>query len=375
MIGVSWRRIRLLIWKEFLQLKRDRSMLPIIFIMPVLQLIMFGYVIGTDVRDIRTAVVDRDGTTESRLVVDGFTNSGFFKQVAAPNSEAEMQTLIDGNKAQVAIIIPEGFSDDVRAKRATQIGIVVDGSDSKTASVASGYAGQVVASLGKKLYPSRLSASAGGVDARVRVLFNPTLRSVNTMVPALLAFILMMSTQMTMSQAIVKERERGTLEQLFVTPIGRAEYLIGKLVPYVIIATIQITLVFTVGTLWFKVPFNGTLLVMGSGLALFALTSLGLGLMVSLLSRTRYQAQQAMTFLMVPSMMLSGFVFPLESMPAVLYPISYLIPLRYIVVVVRSNFMKGSGFSALWPQFAAMAIFAVVVFGFGLSRFRKQLND
>ncbi|TDB37976.1 MAG: ABC transporter permease [Actinobacteria bacterium] len=375
MIRMSWRRVRLLIWKEFLQLKRDRSMLPIIFIMPVLQLIMFGYVIGTDVRDIRTAVVDRDGSVESRLVIDGFTNSGFFKQVAAPATEAEMQTLIDGNKAQVAIIIPEGFSDDVHAKRATQIGIVVDGSDSKTASVASGYAGQVVASLGRQLYPSRLSASAGGVDARVRVLFNPTLRSVNTMVPALLAFILMMSTQMTMSQAIVKERERGTLEQLFVTPIGRAEYLIGKLVPYVIIATIQITLVFTVGTIWFKVPFNGTLLVMGSGLALFALTSLGIGLMVSLLSRTRYQAQQAMTFLMVPSMMLSGFVFPLESMPAVLYPLSYLIPLRYIVVVVRSNFMKGSGFSALWPQFAAMAIFAVVVFGFGLSRFRKQLND
>ncbi len=372
---MSWRRIKLLIWKEFLQLRRDRSMLPIIFIMPVLQLIMFGYVIGTDVRDIRTAVVDRDNTAESRLVVDGFVNSGYFKQVAAPATDAEMQKLLDGNKAQVAIIIPDGFSDSVHAKQATQVGIVVDGSDSKTASVASGYAGQVVASLSKKLYPSPMSSGTGSVDARVRVLFNPTLRSVNTMVPALLAFILMMSTQMTMSQAVVKERERGTLELLFVTPIGRAEYLVGKLVPYVIIATIQITLVFTVGTIWFKVPFSGSLLVMGSGLALFALTGLGIGLMVSLLSRTRYQAQQAMTFMMVPSMMLSGFVFPLESMPALLYPLSYLIPLRYIVVIVRSNFMKGSGFSALWPQFAAMAAFALIVFGFGLSRFRKQLND
>lgn len=372
---MSWRRIGLLIWKEFTQLKRDRSMLPIIFIMPVLQLIMFGYVIGTDVRDIRTAVVDHDGTPEAHLVVDGFVNSGYFKQVATPTSDAEMQKLIDGNKAQVAIVIPKGFADSVHAGRATQVGIVVDGSDSKTASVASGYAGQVVASLSKKFYPAMASVSGGSVDARVRVLFNPTLRSVNSMVPALLAFILMMSTQTTMSQAIVKERERGTLEQLFVTPIGRAEYLIGKLVPYVIIAIIQITLVFTIGTFWFNVPFNGSLLVLGAGLGLFALTALGLGLIVSLLSKTRYQAQQATTFLMVPSMMLSGFVFPLESMPKLLYPISYFIPLRYILVIVRSNFMKGSGFVALWPQFAAMAIFAIVVFGFGLSRFQKQLND
>lgn len=370
---MAWRRIGLLIWKEFLQLKRDRSMLLIIFIMPVLQLIMFGYVIGTDVRDLRTAVLNRDGSPESQLVIDGFVNSGYFKQVATPTTDAEMQTLIDGNTAQVAIIIPEGFADSVHAKRATQVGIVVDGSDGKTASVASGYAQQVVGALSKQLYPQYVPA--GGVDARVRVLFNPTLRSVNAMVPALLAFILMMSTQTTMSQAIVKERERGTLEQLFVTPIGRVEYLIGKLVPYIIIAFIQVTIVFTIGTLYFKVPFNGSLVVLGAGLALFSLTSLGLGLMISLLSRTRYQAQQAMTFLMVPSMMLSGFVFPLESMPAWLYPLSYLIPLRYIVVIVRSNFMKGSGFAALWPQFAAMAIFAVVVFGFGLSRFHKQLND
>ena len=372
---MSLRRIGLLIWKEFLQLSRDRALLPIIFIMPVLQLILFGYVIGTDVKDLRTAVVDRDGTIESRLVVDSFVNSGYFLDVAHPVDEAAMQKLLDGNVAQVAIVIPDGFSDMVHAKRPAEIGIIVDGSDSKTASVASGYAGQIVATLSGKLYPNRLSSGGLGVDARVRVLFNPTLRAINTMVPALLAFILMMSTQMTMSQAIVKERERGTLEQLFVTPIGRAEYLIGKLVPYVLIAFIQITVVFTVGTLWFKVPFNGSLIVLGSGLALFALTSLGIGLMVSLLSRTRYQAQQATTFLMVPSMMLSGFVFPLESMPKILYPISYLIPLRYILVIVRSNFMKGSGFLALWPQFAAMALFAVVVLGFGLSRFRKQLND
>jgi len=336
-------------------------------------------VIGTDVKDLRTAVLDQDNTVASHRVVEGFTSSGYFVEVARPADEAAVQKAVDGNVAQVAIIIPRGFSDSVAHHQATRVSVILDGSDAKTASIAQGYAGTILANLSGKLYPMPgASAKAGtpaGVDARVRVLFNPTMRAVNTMVPALLAFILMMSTQNLMSQSVVKERERGTLEQLFVTPIGRAEYLIGKLLPYVCVAIIQIIVVFTVGTLWFRVPFSGSVVVLAVGLGLFMLTVLGQGLLVSLLSRTRYQAQQAGTFLMVPSMMLSGFVFPLSSMPAVLLPLTYLIPLRYILVIVRSNFVKGSDFMALWPQFAAMIVFAVAIFGLGLSRFQKKLND
>jgi len=376
---MSLRRIRLLVWKEFTQLLRDRSMLPLIFLLPVIQLVLFGYVIGTDVKDLRTAVLDQDNTVASHRVVEGFTSSGYFVEVARPADEAAVQKAVDGNVAQVAIIIPRGFSDSVAHHQATRVSVILDGSDAKTASIAQGYAGTILANLSGKLYPMPgASAKAGtpaGVDARVRVLFNPTMRAVNTMVPALLAFILMMSTQNLMSQSVVKERERGTLEQLFVTPIGRAEYLIGKLLPYVCVAIIQIIVVFTVGTLWFRVPFSGSVVVLAVGLGLFMLTVLGQGLLVSLLSRTRYQAQQAGTFLMVPSMMLSGFVFPLSSMPAVLLPLTYLIPLRYILVIVRSNFVKGSDFMALWPQFAAMIVFAVAIFGLGLSRFQKKLND
>ncbi len=376
---MSLRRIWLLIWKEFTQLLRDRSMIPLIFLLPVIQLVMFGYVIGTDVKDLRTAILDLDGTPASHRVVEGFTSSGYFVAVARPVDEAGVRKTLDGNTAQVAIIIPKGFADKVRRGQATKLSVIVDGSDAKTASVAQGYAGSIVANLSSKLYPSP-AAKPGvttpvGVDARVRVLFNPTMRAVNTMVPALLAFILMLSTQNLMSQSIVKERERGTLEQLFVTPIGRAEYLIGKLLPYVAVAIIQILVVFTVGTLWFKVPFSGSVAVLGVGLGLFMITALGQGMLVSLMSRTRYQAQQAGTFLMVPSMMLSGFVFPLSSMPAVLIPLTYLIPLRYILVIVRSNFVKGSGFVALWPQFLAMIIFSIAIFGLGLSRFQKKLND
>lgn len=366
-------------WKEFTQLLRDRSMIPLIFLLPVIQLVMFGYVIGTDVKDLRTAILDQDSSSASVRVIDAFTSSGYFIDVARPADEAAVQKTLDGNIAQVAITIPRGFSDSVARGEAAQISVIVDGSDAKTASVAQGYAGTIVANLSNTLYPQPNTkpgaSTAVGVDAQVRVLFNPTMRAVNTMVPALLAFILMMSTQNLMSQSIVKERERGTLEQLFVTPIGRAEYLLGKLLPYVAVAIVQVLLVFTVGTLWFKVPFSGSVAVLAVGLGLFMITALGQGMLVSLMSRTRYQAQQAGTFLMVPSMMLSGFVFPLSSMPAILLPLTYLIPLRYILVIVRSNFVKGSDFIALWPQFLAMVVFSIAIFGFGLSRFQKRLND
>jgi ABC-2 type transport system permease protein len=376
---MSFRRVWILVQKEFTQLLRDRSMIPLIFVMPVLQLVLFGYVIGTDVKDLRTAILDQDRSIASERVIDAFTSSGYFVEVARPTDDAGVQTALDGNVAQVAVIIPRGFADQVTRGRATQISIIVDGSDSKTASVAQGYAGSIVASLSGKLYPrpggTSGTAAAGGIDAQVRVLFNPTMRAVNTMVPALLAFLLMMSTQNLMSQSIVKERERGTLEQLFVTPIGRAEYLLGKLLPYVVVAILQIVLVFTVGTLWFKVPFSGSIAVLAVGLGLFMIAALGQGMLVSLMSKTRYQAQQANTFLMVPSMMLSGFVFPLSSMPALLLPLTYLIPLRYALVIVRSNFVKGSDFIALWPQFLALIIFSAAIFGLGLSRFQKRLND
>jgi len=206
-------------------------------------------------------------------------------------------------------------------------------------------------------------------------MFNPTLRAVNTMVPGLLAFIVLMSTTNLMSQAVVKERERGTLEQLFVTPIGRTDYLVGKLAPYFLLGAMQVAVVFVVGTLWFQVPFNGSLAIILPGLLLFMLCSLGIGMLLSLVSRTRQQAQQLSVFLQMPQMMLSGFMFPLAAMPTWLLAISAVIPLRYILVIVRSNFLKGSDFSALWPQFLALAGLSLAIFAFALSRFQKRLAD
>jgi ABC-2 type transport system permease protein len=376
---MSWRRIRVLIWKEFTQIRRDKSMLPILLIMPVLQLVLFGYVVGSDVRNLDMAVLDQDNTVQSHRVVDAFTSSGYFTVSARPTNDAQLKDTMDGGQAVIAVTIPKGLADSVREKRPAQLGIVVDGSDSRTSQVAAGYASGVVASLSSEFYPTPgakpgVTLSAG-VNTQVRVLFNPTLRAVNTMVPALLAFILMMSTQNLMSQAIVKERERGTLEQLFVTPIGKADYLLGKVLPYVAVGVVQVAVTFVVGLLWFQVPFAGSLLIIGVGLMLFMLSALGLGMIVSLMSRTRQQAQQTSMFLQMPSMMLSGFMFPIDAFPRWLYFLTFLIPLRYILVIVRSNFLKGSSFMSLWPQFAAMAVFSIGIFMFGLSRFSKRLND
>lgn len=373
---MSWERIRLLIGKEFTQFRRDPLLPVLVLVMPVLQLVMFGYVVGSDVRNIPTAIVDQDRTVVSRRVGDAFTSSGYFVVRSSPSDERDVRDLMDRGEVQVAVLLPRGLARELDRGRQVPVEIVVDGSDSKTASVASGYAAQIIASFDRERLASLgLAEDAPGIDARVRVLFNPALRSVNAMIPGLAAFIMLLTVTAVMSQAVVKERERGTLEQMFVTPITRAEYLIGKVAPYVMISTVQVIVVTVFGSWWFDVPFNGSVFAIGLGLLLFLLTGIGLGLFISTVSQSRQQAQQATMFMLIPTMVLSGFIFPIDSMPAPIVPFTYLIPLRYVLVILRSNWMKGSGLDALWPQYAAMALIAAVVFGGALARFRKRLAD
>ncbi len=373
---MSLARIRLLMWKEFLQLRRDKLLLPIIFVMPLLQLIMFGYVVGADVRNLPTAIVDYDDTAASRDLASALGSTGYFDVLEHPADERALRDLMDSGRVQVALIVPKGFSADLARGEQVPVEIVVDGSDSKTASVASGYAAQVIADWNRRRIAALgIETQGPGIDARVRVLFNPTLRAVNAMIPGLIATILMLSVTAIMGQAVVKERERGTLEQMFVTPITRGEYLVSKVTPYVLIAITQVIVISLVGRYWFRVPFYGSLAVVGVGMLLFLITAIGQGLIVSMLSRTRHQAQQATMFILIPTVVLSGFIFPIESMPPAIVPITYLIPMRYALVILRSAFMKGSGFDALWPQMLAMAAFAVVVFGIAIARFSKRLAE
>lgn len=373
---MSLRRLRLVMWKELLQLRRDHLLLPLVFMMPIMYVIMFGYVVGSDVRNLPTAVIDGDRTEVSRQLVDAFSSSGYFVIAARPSSEASLQPLVDAGRVKVAIIIEPGTEASLARGETVPLGIIVDGSDSKTASVASGYAAEIVAAFDEKLIDATGRVIGGPrIDSRVRVMFNPSLKTVNAMVPGLVASILMLSIMVIMSQAVVRERARGTLEQMMVTPITRAEYLTGKVLPYVAIATVQMTFVVLIGLFWFKVPFNGSVWTVALGLALFTLTSIGMGLLISLVSRTQQQAQQTVMFVMIPTMVLSGFIFPIESMPAAIVPLTYLIPLRYALVVLRGAFLKGSSIADMWAQFAAMVVFAIAIFGLAVSRFHKRLAE
>jgi ABC-2 type transport system permease protein len=373
---MSPKRIRLLIWKEFVQLRRDRFLLALLFIQPLLQLLLFGYVVAADVRHLATAVIDLDRTTISRQLESAFASSGYFAVSAHPASEADLTPMLDAGSIRIALVIPKGTEQRLTSGQAAPVGVVVDGTDAQISSVASGYAASTIAQFNADRRDALgLALVAPGVDARVRVMFNPTMDPINTMIPGLIATILMVSLMAIMSQAVVKERESGTLEQMFVTPISPNEYLIGKVTPYALLATVQMLIVAGVGTLWFKVPFHGDLTVVLVGLGLFMLTSIGLGLLVSLVSRTRHQAQQTVMFIMIPTMVLSGFIFPIESMPPAIQVMTYLIPLRYALVVLRGAFVKGSSFADLAGPLWGLAAFAVLVFGAAVIAMRRRLSE
>ncbi|PFG16022.1 ABC-2 type transport system permease protein [Propionicimonas paludicola] len=373
---MSGKRIRLLIWKEFLQLRRDPMLIRLLMLMPVLQLILFGYVVAVDIRNLSTAVVDLDHSATSQKLEAAFTGSGYFRIVSHPASENELRPLLDRGTVTVAIVIPEGTEDRLITGQTAPVGIVVDGSDSQISAVGSGYASQIIAGFNAELRDAAgVSLSPPGVDARIRVMFNPTMDPVNTMIPGLIAVIMMISLMAILSQAVVKERESGTLEQMFVTPIKAEEYLIGKVTPYAVLATAQMLVVAVVGMLWFRVPFSGNVWVVLTGLALFMLTNIGMGLFVSLVSRTRQQAQQAMAFLMIPTMILSGFIFPIESMPDLIQPFTKLIPMTWALIVLRNSFVKGSDFAALTVPLVVLAGFAVVIFTAAVVATRRRISD
>ena len=373
---MKWRRVRLIMWKEFLQLRRDPLLLRLIFIMPVLQLLMFGYVVGADVHNLKMAVVDEDQTTLSRQLTQAFTSSGYFVLVAQPADEHELPALIDSGNAQVGLVIPRGTESAIGAGQTMPVGIVVDGADSKTAAVAGGYSAQIVAEFNQRqLGLAALQARGPSIEAQARVVFNPSVKAVNAMIPGLIVFILLLSMASIMSQAVVRERARGTLEQMLITPMTRGDYLLGKVLPYALIATLQASFIALIGKYWFSVPFNGNLLTVVVGLGLFMMTCIGIGLLVSLVSRTQQQAQQTVIFILLPTMVLSGFVFPIESMPPAIVPLTYLIPLRYALVVMRGAFLKGATVVDLWRPLLALAAFAVLVFAIAVSRFSKQLSE
>jgi ABC-2 type transport system permease protein len=377
---VSPRRILHLVRKELLQLRRDPQMLRIVFIAPLFQLFIFGYAVTTDVKHVATALLDQDRSVQSRELAERFTRSGYFDVVHRPEGPAAVDALLDDGAVQVALVIPRGFAADLAAERTARVQLLIDGSDSMTAGMVAGYAGGVAGEYSARVAAERLERlrsrvqSVPAVEERTRVWYNPELKSVNYMVPGVLSMILFLVTMLLTSMAIVKEREIGTLEQLVVTPITPAELIVGKTLPYVAIGFVDMLLVLALSSFWFRVPIAGSVALLFALATVFICTSLGLGLFISTISQTQQQAMMTTFFIMLPSILLSGFMFPIANMPPVIQHLTRLIPLRYFLVIVRGIFLRGNGFAVLWPQVAVLAVFGVGILGLSTLRFHKRLG-
>jgi ABC-2 type transport system permease protein len=344
--------------KEFLELRRDPRLFGIVIIAPIVQLTMLGYAATTDVRDVPMVVVDQDRTSDSRALISRFEASDNFVVVDSLSSLPGVDEYLDHGRAWMALAIPPDYSERLRTGRATTVQVVADGTDANSTNVALGYAGSLVATYARELAAeARGVAPAPLVGVEVRVWFNPELESRFFMIPGILALLLLVITTNLSSMAIVREREVGTLEQLNVTPIARWELIAGKLLPYGLIGLVDVLLVVAVAIVWFEVPLRGSFLLLMAMCIVYLLTTLGLGLFVSTISATQQQAMMTSSFFfLIPMVFLSGFVFPIENMPAWIQPVTYLIPLRYFLVILRGIFLKGIGLETLWPQ--ALALFA-----------------
>lgn len=362
------RTLLYLIKKEFIQLIRDRRMLVILLVLPLMQLVAYGYIFSTDVKHLQTAVRDLDKSGASRSLISSFTNTGYFEVTEHVSSEKEISNLIDRGSVQVGLDIPKGFARRLSEGKKAPVQILIDGSDSNVASSALSYSQRIIASKAPEV------KGLSQVETRIRVLFNPDLKSVNYMIPGLIGILLLMITTILTAAALVKEREQGTLEQLVVMPIKRYELVLGKIIPFILVGLLNVSLAVVLGILWFGVPLRGSVMLLFALSIIFVFTTLGLGLFTSTVSKTQQQAMWTAYFIMLPSMLLSGLIFPIENMPKVIQYVTYLIPLRYYLVIVRGIFLKGSGMAELWSQVAILAFYAVAIFGLSVVWFQKKLT-
>src|SRR5690348_8598255 len=381
-----WERVGVILRKEFIQTLRNPRMRFLLFLPPVLQLIIFGYAVTLDVDTARIAWMDMDNTPESRALLARFQGSGHFDVVKQAWSEQDVQNILDHGEAHAVVRVLPNFARDLTRGRGTEVQVLVDGTNSNTASLVSAYASQVIAafSADEAPHPKGVGATAvvlgstpgtaGLVTARPRVWFNPDLRSRNCFVPGVAANILMMITLMLTGQAIIREKEIGTMEQLMVTPMRPIELMLGKTLPFALVGIVDMLIITTVALLMFHVPFRGNFFLLLFCAILFLMTSLGAGLFLSTISQTQQQANMMSFFFNTPAFMLSGFTFPIRNMPVAVQYLTYLNPLRYFMEIVRGVFLKGVGVDILWPKMLALAVYGVLILGLSAMRFRKTLD-
>ncbi len=384
-----WQRLRRIIRKEFIQALRDPRMRSMLFLPPLIQLLIFGYAASLDVDNAKIAWMDQDRTSESRELLSEFQGSGRFMIAGTPDTERAMQLMMDRGQVDAVVRVLPGFGRDVKRGRTTSVQVLLDGTNSNTAGIISGYASQTIARYSAVAMQNQqrsmmvASTEAAGepvhpavpaVASRTRVWFNPDLRSRNYFIPGVIVNIITLVTLSLTAMAIVREKEIGTMEQLMVTPIRPAELIIGKTLPFVVVGVWDMLLVMGAALLIFHVPFRGSFWLLFATTMLFLLTTLGAGLFISTVSKTQTQAMMATGLFFQPFFMLSGFTFPIRNMPQLAQWLTFLNPVRFFMEIVRGVFLQGAGFTALWPQVVALAIFGVAILGMSVMRFHKHLE-
>lgn len=367
-------RVRAIAHKEVFHILRDPQILIFALGMPVFLILLFGYAVSFDVEHIPLAIVDQDHSTESRALVAAFTAQDLFELVATREDAASVEPLLRRNIARAALIIPEGFSRDVHRGRNATAQLLLDGADNMSASIALGYANSIALAQSLGRAQVRLGGFEMPVEARVRTLFNPRLQSSVVLVPGLIVVVLVLVAVMLTALTVAREYERGSMEQLFATPVGRLEIILGKLAPYFALGLLQVLLVLVVGVVLFDVPVNGSLPLLFLIASVFLLAMLMQGLVISVLTRNQMVASQvAAITTLLPAMLLSGFVFPVENMPPVLQGVAHVMPAMYFVEGLRGVLLRGNGLEVVWPDLLAMAGFFVVMLLVATKRFQRRV--
>jgi len=373
-------RLKAMLVKEFIQTLRDPRMRFILFVIPAFQTIVFGYAVNTDVRHVKTAIYDLDDSPESRDLTAQFVRSGYFDVTEYVRNDSRVRELMDRGSVKAVIRMNRGIGESLRAGRSTPLQVILDGTDSNTAGIVLNYITKIAARYSDRVRVAQATRHTGfppvqgGVELSSRAWFNENLESRNFYVPAVIANIVFIITMLLSSMAVVREKEIGTMEQIIVTPISRAEFILGKTFPFVLIGFLDVALITAVAYFWFDVPIRGSLSLLFGATALFLMSSLGFGLFISTISRTQQQSMMSAFFFIFPAMLLSGFAFPIENMPETVQWLTRLNPLRYYIVIIRGVFLKGIGMDILWPQLAALAILGFLILSFAVNRFRKTLS-
>ena len=374
MSGASLLRVREMVKKELRQLLRDPRTRAVIFIAPIIQLLLFGYAMNTDIRNTATFIVDHDQTSASRRLIDAFRATGYFDIVGRSDRPRDLVRALDKGDAMIGLEIPRGYSQNLTSGTGASVQIVIDGTESNSATVAQGYAQRIVQGLAIEYAAAAGRLPDEGIDLRTRAWYNPNLESRVYNVPAVVGVLILLMCLLLTALAVVREREFGTLDQLMVSPLTPSELMLSKTLPVALIALIDLVLISVIAVVWFDIPIRGSPPALLLAALLYILAGLSIGLLISTVSKTQQEAFMSMFLFLQPAIILSGFFYPISSMPRVFQWITILNPVRHFLEIVRAIFLKGEGIAALWPQYVALSLIAAVVMRLAVVRFPRTMG-